>query len=57
YNSKTQGERDMLDKFFNKFWSFTIWSKGETLEIMPKDYISKRDADPEPDTEPTKEED
>jgi len=43
YNSKTQDERDSLQKVFNRFWKYTIWSKGEDLVIIPKEYIQKRE--------------
>lgn len=43
YNSKTQNERDIIERVFNKFWGLTIWSKGEKLEIIEKEYIIKRD--------------
>ena len=44
YNSKTQDERDSLEKIFNRFWQYTILYKGEKLKIIPKDYLTKRDA-------------
>ena len=42
YNSKTQDERDTLEKIFNRFWEYTIWYSGEKLKIIPKAYIQKR---------------
>lgn len=49
YNSKTQDERDSLEKVFNRFWPFTVWYNNEKLKIVPKDYIKKRDQ-PQPIT-------
>lgn len=43
YNSKTEDERTVLEKVFNKFWNYTVWANGEQLEIIPKDFIVKRE--------------
>ena len=42
YNSKTQNERTYLEKFFNKFWKYTVWYNNEKLSIIPNEYIIKR---------------
>jgi hypothetical protein len=55
YNSKTQDERDIIEKVFNKFWPYTIWYTGKKLEIIPKDYIIKRDEEAKPTEKPTEE--
>lgn len=49
YNSKTDDERNFLEKAFNRFWPYTQWSKGEILEIIPKEYISTRKNEEAPD--------
>jgi hypothetical protein len=43
YNTKTEDERTLIEKVFNMFWPFTEWYNGKELEILPKEYISRRE--------------